>query len=137
MFETKEGVIKPIVYVGLVRGDELLLVDYVDSPNPSKTGWWIPAPGLAFGEDPLEKATAVAKELGFASVTLKLKDVESFVHPGGWHLIHHFVGEVSGEPKAGSSVRAFRWVTASELEEMRDLAHGKWEAAVGRSYLAR
>jgi len=45
MFETKEGVIKPIVYVGIVQDGRLLLVDYKEAPNPEKKGWWIPRPG--------------------------------------------------------------------------------------------
>ena len=60
MFETKEGVIKPIVYVGIIKDDKLLLVNYKKAPNPAKEGWWIPAPGLAFGEDPTEKWRATS-----------------------------------------------------------------------------
>jgi hypothetical protein len=112
-----------------------LLVDYKTPPNPAKSGWWIPAPGLEFGEDPTEKAAAVMTGLGFSKENLKLQDIESFVLPGGWHLIYHFVGHVAGEPKANENINAFKWVTAHELESMKDIAHGKWEIGVGKSYL--
>jgi hypothetical protein len=137
MFETKSGVIKPIVYVGLIKGDRLLLVEYKTAPNPTKAGWWIPAPGLDFGEDPKEKAIAVAAELGFPDLSLKLQEVESFVTPGGWHLIYHFTGRVKNEPKLSGNIKNFKWVTIQELEAMNDIAHGKWEIEIGKSYLSR
>ena len=135
MFETKEGVIKPIVYVGIVRNGKILLVNYKEAPNPTKTGWWIPAPGLAFGEDPTEKASELLKDFGFSGKNLKLHGVESFVLPGGWHIINHFVCEVVGEPKHHDNIAEYRWVTKQELEEMKDIAHGKWEIFVGKSLL--
>lgn len=135
MFETKEGVIKPIVYVGIVRGNKLLLVDYKNSPNPAKSGWWIPAPGLEFGEDPTEKAALVVAEFGFSDKKLKLQNVESFVLPGGWHLIYHFICHVEAEPKEHENVNQYKWVGVQELEAMKDIAHGKWEIGVGMSYL--
>lgn len=135
MFETKEGVIKPIVYVGIVRGNKLLLVDYKNSPNPTKSGWWIPAPGLEFGEDPTEKAALVMAEFGFSDKNLKLQNVESFVLPGGWHLIYHFICHVEAEPKEHENVNQYKWVGVQELEAMKDIAHGKWEIGVGKSYL--
>lgn len=135
MFETKRGVIKPIVYVGIVKGDRLLLVDYTSAPNPDKKGWWIPAPGLEFGEDPQEKAQAVLAELGYISTPVKLYSVESFVLPGGWHLIHHYVCKVTTDPKSHDNFKAYKWVNQAELESMTDIAHGRWEIGVGKSYL--
>lgn len=135
MFETKEGVIKPIVYVGIVRDNKLLLVDYKNPPNPAKSGWWIPAPGLEFGEDPTEKAASVVAEFGFSEKKIRLKNVESFVLPGGWHLIYHFVCHVEIEPKGHENVNQYKWVSIQELETMKDIAHGKWEIGVGKSYL--
>ncbi len=135
MFASEKGVIKPIVYVGIVRGDQLLMVDYVEAPNPAKSGWWIPAPGLEFGEDPVETAEKVVKDFGFEPTDMSLHDVESFVLPGGWHLIYHYRCHVKGEPKAHPNVRAYRWVGADELNTLSNVAHGKWEVAVGRSYL--
>jgi len=135
MFESKEGIIKPIVYVGIIKNDKLLLVDYKTAPNPAKSGWWIPAPGLEFGEDPSEKATSVLLEFGFTNAKAQLHDVESFVLPGGWHLIYHFVCKVTGDIKPTENVKSHRWVTSQELEAMKDIAHGKWEIGVGKSYL--
>jgi ADP-ribose pyrophosphatase YjhB (NUDIX family) len=135
MFETKEGTIKPIVYVGIVNKGKLLLVDYKQAPNPSKSGWWIPAPGLEFGEDPLEKAQKVCEEFGINADDIKLHDVESFVLPGGWHFICHYVINTDAEPKTHPNVKSYRWVTAGELTEMKDIAHGKWEIGVGKGYL--
>lgn len=136
MFETTEGTIKPIVYVGVIQDQKLLLVEYKDAPNPLKTGWWIPAPGLDFGEDPTEKAAAVVSEMGFADKNLRLQKVESFVLPGGWHLIYHFTCIVNGEMNLGDRYKASRWVTIQELEIMKDIAHGKWEIDIGKSYLS-
>lgn len=135
MFETKEGTIKPIVYVGVIKDGKLLLVDYKIAPNPAKSGWWIPAPGLEFGEDPAEKAAAVLSDLGYSNAKPQLQDVESFVLPGGWHLIYHFASHVSGEAALSANIKSHKWVTAPELESMKDIAHGKWEIGVGKSYL--
>jgi ADP-ribose pyrophosphatase YjhB (NUDIX family) len=135
MFETKEGTIKPIVYVGIIKDNTLLLVDYKTAPNPAKSGWWIPAPGLEFGEDPAEKATAVLSEFGYPNANPQLHDIESFVLPGGWHLIYHFICRVSGDVTSGGNIKSHKWVTAEELENMKDIAHGKWEIGVGKSYL--
>jgi ADP-ribose pyrophosphatase YjhB (NUDIX family) len=135
MFASEEGVIKPIVYIGIVRGDELLMVDYITPPNPNKEGWWIPAPGLEFGEDPAEVAEKTVREFGFEPNDLSLHDVESFVMPGGWHLIYHYRAHVKGEPAKHENVREYRWVNADQLNVMPNVAHGKWEVSVGRSYL--
>lgn len=135
MFKTAEGTIKPIVYVGIIQDGQLLLVDYKNAPNPAKSGWWIPAPGLEFGEDPVEKAVGVLNELGYSNATPQLHNVESFVLPGGWHLIYHFVSHVTGEVTPGANIKSHKWVTAQELEGMKDVAHGKWEIDIGRSYL--
>lgn len=136
MFETKEGIIKPIVYVGMVQDNKILLVDYVNSPNPSKSGWWIPAPGLEFGDDPTAKAKSVLIDFGFSDQHLHLKGVESFVLPGGWHLIYHFVCSVNKNFQSNQNIKNHKWVTAQELEDMKDLAHGKWEARVGKAMIS-
>lgn len=135
MFETKQGIIKPIIYVGMVQDSRLLLVDYKEAPNPAKKGWWIPAPGLEFGEDPTEKAERTVEELGFLPNDLKLQGVESFVLPGGWHLIYHFKMNVEGKPKSHPNVNQYKWVSTEELQEIKDIAHGKWEIGVGKSFL--
>ncbi|MBS1983249.1 MAG: NUDIX hydrolase [Bdellovibrionales bacterium] len=135
MFETKAGIIKPIVYVGITKGDKLLLVDYAEAPNPAKSGWWIPAPGLEFGEDPKEKAEETVRSFGIEIDSIALHDVESFVMPGGWHFICHYLIKTSSEPQSTANIKNFRWVTKEQLSEMQDIAHGKWEKGVGMSYL--
>jgi ADP-ribose pyrophosphatase YjhB (NUDIX family) len=135
MFQTAQGVIKPIVYIGIINGDRLLMVDYKVAPNPAKTGWWIPAPGLEFGEDPGEKAAQVAKELGLETESPTLRSVESFVLPGGWHLIYHYILKTAATEVNHENVRESKWVTSAELSEMTNVAHGKWEVGVGLQYL--
>lgn len=135
MFETTEGTIKPIAYVGVINNKRLLLVEYKQAPNPSKTGWWIPAPGVGYGEDPKEKAQKVCEDFGISIEDLKLQDVESFVLQGGWHFICHYVVKTNSEPKPHPNIKSYRWVTSDELSEMKDMAHGKWEIGVGRQYL--
>jgi ADP-ribose pyrophosphatase YjhB (NUDIX family) len=136
MFETKAGVIKPIVYVGIIKKKKLLLVEYKRSPNPTRSGWWIPAPGLEFGEDPRQKALNVTQDLGCFAESLELQDVESFVTPGGWHLIYHYRVRILSEVTLAENVKRIRWVSAEELAEIDDLAHGPWEQGVGQKYLA-
>jgi len=135
MFETKEGPIKPVVYVGIINKNRLLLVEYLKAPNPTKSGLWIPAPGLEYGEDPQAKVQNVCAELGILPNSIKLSDVESFVSSGGWHLICHYVVQTDSEPTFHSNIKSYRCVTSEELADMKDVAHGKWEIDTGQSYL--
>lgn len=135
MLETKVSNIKPIVYIGIINNNKLLLVDYKHTPNPTKSGCWIPAPGLEFGEDPKEIAEKVASDYGFEAVEALLFDVESFVLPGGWHLICHYTIQVKTEPKSHPNIKEYKWVTIDQLVQMSDIAHGKWEINVGKRYL--
>ena len=48
---------------------------------------------------------------------------------------YHFVAQVSGGISENDNVKVHKWVTAQELESMKDIAHGKWEIGVGKSYL--
>lgn len=135
MFETPSGIIKPIVYVGIVKNSKLLLVNYKQAPNPNKQGWWIPAPPLEFGEDPQDQATKLVQEFGLTPSPAKLFDVESFVLPGGWHLLWHYLIQTKSEPKNHPNVKEYRWVTRDELSEIKDIAHGQWEIDLGQRYL--
>jgi hypothetical protein len=135
MFETKEGPIKPIVYIGIINKDRLLLVDYRKPPNPEKPGWWIPAPGLEYGANPQEKVRQICADFGLTVKSLKFKENESFVSPGGWHLIWHYIVKTDGEPQPNSGVKSYRWVTLKELSEIGNMAHGQWEISIGKSYL--
>lgn len=135
MLETNEGTIKLIVYVGIVKAGRLLLVKYKKAPNPDKSGWWIPAPGLKFGEDPTERAKKVATDLGIQIDQIRLKDVESFVLPGGWHVIVHYLILTDSEPRLSQELEATRWASGEELVQMTDIAHGKWEIELGLRFL--
>ncbi|MES2801202.1 MAG: hypothetical protein V4654_01815 [Bdellovibrionota bacterium] len=135
MFETPSGTIKPITYIGIVNNDKLLLVNYKQAPNPTKTGWWIPAPGIPFGKDPKGIAENTALEFGFTNADIKLLDVESFVAPGGWHMIYHYILKTNIEPKPHNNINAYKWVTMKELSQMEDIAHGRWEINVGTNFL--
>lgn len=136
MFETNAGVIKPIVYVGIRNDNRILIVLYKESPNPNKTGWWIPAPGLHFGDDPKEKAEKVCIDFGIDIQDFKIFDVESFVILGGWHLITHIIVDTNSDPKPNSNIQEYKWVTSEQLSQMTDLAHGQWEIGVGKRYLS-
>ncbi len=135
MFQTEDGIMKPIAYVGIIKNNKLLLVNYKVPPNPAKSGWWIPAPGLEFGADPFEKARQICAEYGIKIDCMNLNGVESFVSPGGWHLIWHYIVRTDSEPQPNSNVKSYRWVTAEELSDLQDLAHGRWEIGVGKEYL--
>lgn len=135
MFETKEGVIKLIVYIGVINRGRLLILEYVNSPNPTKSGWWIPAPELKFGEDPEVIVQNTCRDLGLDAASLILSSIESFVVRGGWHFICHYTVKTNSELKLNSNIKNFKWVNIEELEQMKDMAHGKWEIEVGKKFL--
>lgn len=110
-------------------------MQYKECPNPNKLGWWLPAPGLEFGQDPKETAEKVCQDFGLEIQELKLFAVESFVLPGGWHLITHFTADTKSEPKPHSNIKQYKWVTKEQLSRMTEMAHGEWEIEVGKSYL--
>jgi hypothetical protein len=49
-----ESPAKLIVYLLLRDVGRVFLVRYRSSPNPKRSGWWIPAPELLHGEHPEE-----------------------------------------------------------------------------------
>ena len=133
--ETNNGKIKPIVYLGVVRDGKILLVQYTTPPNPSRSGWWIPAPELVWGEDPTEKARQIQRELGLEQGKPVLSRVESFVTPGGWHLVFHHLLTSGSEVRKSKNIKDFLWVSETELLHMDDLAHGSWEKEVAQAFL--
>jgi len=135
--ETKEGLLKLIVYVGLRRDGRLLVVDYETPPNPDKPGWWIPAPELAYGEDPMERAEKVAAQFGYVDAAgLRLMDVESFtMGEGNWHFIVHYVLDVSSDPSPGPEVRRWQWLAAGASPGPEGFAHRRWEEGLARRML--
>jgi hypothetical protein len=67
---------------------------------------------------------------------IRLIGVESFVLPGGWHLISHYLITTDSDPALATNIKATKWVNKHELAEMRDIAHGQWEVALGLRFLA-
>ena len=137
-FQTSEGLLKLIVYVGLRRDGKLLVVDYETPPNPDKQGWWIPAPELAYGEDPMERAEKVAAEFGYPDAAgLRLMDVESFtMGEGNWHVIVHYVLDVAADPTPGANVRRWQWLPAGGSPGPEGFAHRRWEEGLAQRMLA-
>lgn len=134
--KTPEGILKLIVYVGIRREGRLLLVEYASAPNPDKSGWWIPAPEVEYGGDPLECATDELVALGFPDVEPCLMDVESFTMGGGnWHVIVHYVADVDADPAPGPNIRQWAWIDPGTMPEPEKFAHGKWEAALATTML--
>jgi len=131
-FETPSGTIKLIMYVSIVCGQRILLVEYVTPPNPDKKGWWIPAPEISFGEDPAARAATVLADLGFADALAELCDIESFTVGGAWHVIFHYRAEVASDakPVPGAGIRRWQWVSAEDMPDAPAFAHGKWERSL-------
>lgn len=135
--QTPQGELKLIVYLGVRREGRLLLLDYELPPNPDKPGWWIPAPEVGYGGDPLERVTEAAAALGFAQARPRLFDVESFTMGGGnWHVLVHYLLDVQADASPGPDVRRWMWATADELPEAADFAHKRWELELARRLLA-
>lgn len=80
--------------------------------------------GIVYGQDPDQRASQEVRELAVsANENPKLLGVESFVTPGGWHLLFKYL------------IREHRWVSELELRDMKGLAHGPWEAELGIQFL--
>ena len=137
-FETRDGLLKLIVYVGLRRDGRLLVVDYEVPPNPEKKGWWIPAPEVAYGEDPLERAGKVAREFGYEDASgLRLMEVESFtMGEGNWHVIVHYVIDVDRDPSPGPDIRRWQWLAPGASPGPEGFAHRRWEEGLAGRMLA-
>lgn len=135
MFRTEQGVIKPITYIGIIKDNRLLIIDYKEAPNPIREGWWIPAPPLEYGQSPEDGALQVLKSLGIEDGRPELKDVESFVTSNGWHLIFHYVAHITEEIKPNSNIKSYKWVSSNDLPEAQTFAHGQWERALARFFL--
>jgi hypothetical protein len=130
--ETTAGVIKLITYVAVVRDERILLVEYVTPPNPMSPGWWIPAPECEFGQDPADRAAMTLDELGFPGVEARLVEVESFVSPGGWHVIFHYRAEVRTDAAPSEAIRRHAWFGGDDLPRPAEFAHGGWEVKLAR-----
>lgn len=136
-FETDKGVLKLITYVAVVANSKILLVDYVEPPNPKHSGWWIPAPELEFGEAPDKVARNVLATLGVEGCNLQLTETESFETPGAWHCIFHYVARPETEVDPTSAFRKWQWFSAEELPPAPEFAHGEWEQRLALRQLER
>ena len=133
--QTEHGVLKPIIYLGAIGDGRLLIVKYKTPPNPEKSGWWLPAPEIAFGADPAEQTARLVLDLGLQLKRLRPEGVESFSVNGAWHLIFKYRADVEGEVKDEDLVE-HRWVTASNLPPASDFAHGNWEHDLCRFFIS-
>ena len=52
----------------------------------------------------------------------------------GFHF--HFTAQVRGELQAHENVLEYKWVNAQEITDMKDVAHGRWEVNVAKSFLS-
>lgn len=125
--QTDQGVLKLISYVAIVRDDRILLTEYVTPPNPDKGGWWIPAPELEFGEDPLDIALGVLADLGAHGASLSLLETESFQTPSAWHCIFHYHAVTVDDVQPGDKFTRCEWFSAGALPAAEEFAHGGWE----------
>jgi len=133
--QTDKGDIKPIIYLGALGPKGLLIVKYKVAPNPLKTGWWLPAPEINYGEDPADEMANLVSELGLNSLHQSLVGVDSFVANGAWHIAFKYRVEVEGEVLHENIVES-RWVTADSLPAAEDFAHGNWEVDLCRFFLS-
>jgi hypothetical protein len=131
---TEHGEFKPIIYLGAIGPKGLLIVKYKTPPNPLKTGWWLPAPEINYGEDPSEEVAALAKDLGLSVRQQELVGVDSFIANGAWHLTFKYRSEVDGEV-SHENIEEARWVTAETLPAASEFAHGNWEVELCRFFL--
>ena len=126
-FETSEGVLKLIVYVAVVADGKILLVQYADAPNPSRAGWWVPAPEMTYGQGPDELAKEVLVQLGLDKCEPVLVETESFTSPGGWHCMFHFRAQPQQSVAPNKIYSAHAWFGADQLPPAEEFAHGEWE----------
>jgi len=124
---TTEGKrVKLITYVIAYDGGRVCLVKYRTPPNPERSGWWVPAPELEYGQDPAERAQAVLRSLGLTRCEVRLAAVESFT-TRDWHLIFHYRATTSSDLAPGVEYESARWFDVKDLPDAREFAHGSWE----------
>ena len=133
--QTEHGILKPIIYMGAIGPNGLLIVKYKTPPNPEKQGWWLPAPEIAYGDDPSERVAKLAKDMGLQVHHQSLVGTDSFMANDAWHLLWNFRMHVSGEVSY-DNVTEHRWVTAGTLPSAHEFAHGNWEVELCRFFLS-
>jgi ADP-ribose pyrophosphatase YjhB (NUDIX family) len=133
--KTESGDLKPIIYLGAIGPEGLLIVRYKTPPNPCKQGWWIPAPEIGYGEDPSDEVAALAKDLGLQVRHQELAGVDSFMANDAWHLVFKYRVEVTGDV-SHENIEEARWVTTASLPSANEFAHGNWEVDLCRFFLS-
>ncbi|MCX6119118.1 MAG: NUDIX domain-containing protein [Proteobacteria bacterium] len=117
---------KLVTYLLLRKSNKVFLVQYKDSPNPNRKGWWVPAPELAYGEHPEDCAKRILKSVGISESKLMLSGVDSFVTKD-WHVLFYYVADVTADPVLGAEYEKGEWFELDNLPEDSAYAHGKWE----------
>jgi hypothetical protein len=133
--QTEHGPLKPIIYLGAIGPAGLLIVKYKTPPNPEKNGWWLPAPEIAFGEDPAEEMAKLVTSLGLQAKRLRPEGVDSFVANGAWHLVFKYRADVTGDLE-NENVVDHRWITLESMPSAPEFAHGQWEVDLCRFFLS-
>jgi len=117
---------KLITYLLPKQKSKVYLVRYRDSPNPNRSGWWIPAPTLNYGEHPDECAKRICQSLGFESCKPHFSGIDSFV-TRDWHILFNYTADVRGMPKLGPEYASGQWFELKDLPQAEEFAHGSWE----------
>lgn len=117
---------KLVTYLLPRRGDQVYLVRYKESPNPKRSGWWIPAPELTFGEHPEDCAKRILKSLGVEQATLRAAGIDSFVTKE-WHILFYYIGDTTEMPTPGPYYEAGQWFSIDALPAAGEFAHGGWK----------
>lgn len=117
---------KLVTYLLLRRVDQVYLVRYKESPNPKRSGWWIPAPELEFGEHPEDCAKRILKSLGIELATLHSAGIDSFVTKD-WHILFYYTADMTETPTPGPQYEVGQWFPLSDLPAASEFAHGGWE----------
>ena len=133
--QTEHGPFKPIIYLGAIDSAGLLIVKYKTPPNREKDGWWLPAPEIAYGEDPAAQVGKLVQDLGLECKRLRPEGVDSFVANGAWHLIFKYRVDVAGSVR-NENILDHRWVTSETLPAPAQFAHGQWDYDLCRFFLS-
>ncbi len=126
---------KLIADVALISGERIGLVRYARSSNYDRqTGWFLPDDELRFLEHPQDAAKRILHEqLGVTGRAPRLDHIESFQgNDRSWHLVFHFVAEISNSDvvHSGDRVSSMQWFSMDQLPERKDVAHHGWALEV-------
>ena len=117
---------KLVTYLMLKNGKKVFLVQYRESPNPKREGWWIPAPELKYGEHPEDCAKRIVTSLGIVDAKLAFQGVDSFVTKD-WHVMFYYTATTSDTPQPAQEYENGQWFDLDQLPEAKAFAHGGWE----------